>query len=366
MMPAVSEPTVLDQRQVYHWLRETDPHQLEKLWQAADDSRRMHVGDAVHLRGLVEVSNHCVRQCHYCGIRAGHADLPRYRLTTAEVLTSATQARLLGYGTVVLQAGEDPALTRRWVEKTVKTVKDSTGLAVTLSLGERDAEELKAWKAAGADRYLMRFETSNSKLYEAIHPPDRGKRYDRVAALQRMRDLGYEVGSGILIGIPCQRYEDVERDLALFRELELDMIGIGPFIPHPDTPLGRVPFPKENEQVPNTEDMTYKVLALSRLVRPEANIPSTTALATLNLRSGRELGLQRGANVLMPNVTPSKYRPLYELYPAKACITETAQQCRDCLGIRLRAIGRVPGQGQGSSPSFVERRVPQNTREQLR
>jgi biotin synthase len=338
------------------WLRQEDPFELKLLWRLADAVRRQEVGDAVQLRGLVEVSNHCSRQCHYCGIRAGNTGLVRYRLSQAEVLACARQARALGYGTVVLQAGEDAGLTGDWVEGVVRRVKAETGLAVTLSLGERPLGELAAWKAAGADRYLMRFETGNSRLFASIHPPAApGQPCDRLALLGQLRRLGYEVGSGILIGIPGQSYADLAIDIRLFHELELDMIGVGPFIAHPQTPLGRAPFPALADQVPNTELMTYKVLALARLMRPQANLPSTTALATLNLAWGRELGLQRGANVLMPNLTPAQYRPLYEIYPAKACIRETADQCHACVMARLHGLGRHPGSGPGSAPSFTRR-----------
>ena len=216
--------------------------------------------------------------------------------------------------------------------------------------GERPERELAAWREAGADRYLLRFETSDRRLFDEIHPPLGNRKCDRLAILRRLQSLGYETGSGIMVGIPGQTYASVADDIALFRELDLDMIGIGPFIPHPNTPLGigfkTFPTPAR-EQVPNNELMVYKAVALTRLVRPDANIPATTALATINKTNGRELGLQRGANVFMPNLTPLKYRRLYEIYPAKACITETDVKCNGCLSARIRAIGRHIGQGQG-------------------
>jgi biotin synthase len=232
----------------------------------------------------------------------------------------------------------------------VRRIKTETPLAVTLSLGERADEDLAAWREAGADRYLLRFETSDRALFDLIHPPLHEAPSDRVAILRRLKALGYEAGSGIMVGLPGQSYESVARDLALFRELDLDMIGIGPFIPHPSTPLGNgevCPKPVNGEQAPATELMVYKAVALTRLVCPEANIPSTTALATINKRNGRELGLRRGANVVMPNLTPVKYRRLYEIYPAKACITETGEACNGCLHARIAAIGRQLGQGPG-------------------
>jgi biotin synthase len=279
-------------------------------------------------------------------------------MSAEEVLAAAAKARHLGYGTVVLQSGEDPGIAAAWVEDLVWRIKSETGLAVTLSLGERDDAELAAWRKAGADRYLLRFETSNRELYERIHPSRPGRVSDRIATLRRLREMGYEVGSGVMIGIPGQTYADLARDILLFAELDLDMIGVGPYLPHPATPLGNtgsMPLPPDEEQVPNNEMMTYKTVALTRLVCPRSNIPSTTALATLNTRQGRELALVRGANVIMPNVTPPKYRMHYEIYPGKACITETEEECNACVTARIRSIGREVGAGRGDSPRYTER-----------
>jgi biotin synthase len=334
------------------WLRCTDEAQLAELWAHADQVRRDTVGDEIHLRGLIELSNHCVRSCAYCGIAKEHTALTRYRMGADEVVECARQAQSFGYGTVVMQAGEDYGLTRELVAGLVAAVKRETGLAVTLSLGERPDEDLAAWKAAGADRYLMRFETSNRELYKRIHP-DLGRRLsDRISQLQRLRALGYEIGSGVMVGIPGQTYADLVGDLLTFRELDLDMIGIGPYLPHPETPLGREAvaiFTDTPDQVPTGELMTYKMVALARLCCPQANIPATTALATINKKDGRELGLQRGGNIVMPNLTPIRYRALYQIYPSKACIDETGEQCNACLDGRIRSIGRLPGSGAGSA-----------------
>jgi biotin synthase len=274
----------------------------------------------------------------------------RYRMRADEILAAAQQAATFGYGTIVMQAGEDYGITTNWMADVIRRIKSETPLAVTLSLGERTDKDLKAWRAAGADRYLLRFETSDRNLFEEIHPPLGSRKCDRLAMLRRLKRFGFEVGSGIMVGIPGQTYASVAGDIALFRDLDLDMIGIGPFIPHPATPLGKgfQFFPSVNdEQVPNTELMVYKAVALTRLVRPDANIPATTALATINKKNGRELGLQRGANVFMPNLTPLKYRRLYEIYPDKACIAETGAACNSCLSVRIRAIGRHIGSGPG-------------------
>lgn len=329
------------------WLRETDDSALQALWACADQVRREHVGDEVHLRGLVELSNHCVRGCTYCGIRAARGQLERYRMAHDEVLECAREARARGYGSMVLQAGEDDGLARDDITSLIRLIKAETDLAVTLSLGERDEQDWAAWREAGADRYLLRFETSDEQLFRRIHPPLGRRGGDRVGMLRRLRALGYEIGSGVMVGIPGQTWESLARDILLFAELDLDMIGVGPFLPHPDTPLGKAVRPQEPTQVPNTEHVVYRVVALARLVCPDANIPSTTALATVNKASGRQLGLARGANVVMPNLTPARYRSKYEIYPDKACTNETADAGHQALVAQLAAMGRRKGTGAG-------------------
>lgn len=337
--------------EILSWLRESSPGRLESLWHRADRVRQQYVGGEVHLRGLIEVSNYCVRMCMYCGLRAGNHQLVRYRMTPEEVFDCARLAHRLGYGTVVLQSGEDDGLSAEMVAGIVRQIKAETPLAVTLSLGERSPDEFALWRRAGADRYLLRFETSNRALYERIHPPRRAGGYDRLELLGELRRLGYQVGSGVMIGIPGQTFADLANDIALFAELDLDMIGVGPYLPHPHTPMGagRVTDDVGDEQVPADELTTYKVIALARLVCPRANIPATTALATLNRQNGRELGLARGANVVMPNLTPVRYRQLYEIYPNKACVSETAEDCQDCLRGRIAALGRTVGRGRGDA-----------------
>jgi biotin synthase len=341
----------IDRTEIFRWLQEGDEQRLEELWAKADATRQACVGEEVHLRGLIEISNYCVRHCRYCGINACSSSITRYRMNREEIMNSAREAARLGYGSVVMQAGEDPGLTKDFIAGIVREIKQTTDLAITLSLGERKDEELRAWKEAGADRYLLRFETSDPNLYERIHPSLPGKVSDRFAQLERMRDMGYEIGTGVMVGIPGQSWETLAQDIDNFRNYDMDMIGVGPFLPSPHTVLGGPDassfYLDAREQVPNDELTTLKVVALTRLVCPEANIPSTTALATIDPASGRELGLTRGANVVMPNVTPPKYRVLYEIYPGKACIHETAQLCHDCMGRRIASIGRVLGKGPG-------------------
>jgi biotin synthase len=341
----------LSKVEILQWLRENRPSALQDLFARADAVRRQNVGDAVHLRGLIEISSHCGRQCMYCGLRQANRKLTRYRMTREEILDCVRGAVTLGYGTVVMQAGEDDALTAEWIAEIVRWIKRETPLAVTLSLGERSEEELHMWRGAGADRYLLRFETSDSKLFCKIHPESHPGAPDRLSLLRHLKQLGYEAGGGVMVGIPGQSYESLANDVLTFHALDLDMIGIGPYIPHPDTPLGSGQLhPEINpaQQVPSGEEMVYKMIALARILRPSANIPSTTALATINKAHGRKQGLLVGANVVMPNLTPVKYRALYQIYPAKACIDESATDCNQCLRGQIESLGRFAGRTSGS------------------
>jgi biotin synthase len=338
----------MDRQEILRWLRCEDPQELQILWDWADQVRRVHVGDAVHLRGLAEISSFCARNCHYCGLRAANTGIRRYRMTAEEILQCADQAVQFGYGALVLQSGEDDRIEADWLAEILRRIKATTPLAVTLSLGERSQDDLRAWKEAGADRYLLRFETSDRTLYRAIHP-DRGARVsDRLAILRQLRQLGYETGSGVMVGIPGQSYEILADDILLFRELDLDMIGIGPFIAHPNTPLGQADRPAPSPvQVEPSIEMTCKALALARIVRPDANIPATTAVAVMDAWQGREMALTRGANVIMPNLTPPRLRELYAIYPGKADRVEAADQSDRQIRAQIANLGRSVGQGPG-------------------
>jgi biotin synthase len=359
-MTAASSPPLLGvgdaltRAAIEHWLRETDEGRLATLWAAADETRRRYVGDAVHLRGLVELSNYCVRGCTYCGIRAGNRGIERYRVSADVVLDCARKAVAFGYGTLVMQSGEDYGITTEWMADVLRRIRSETSIsAITLSLGERPDEDLFAWREAGADRYLLRFETSDEDLYRRIHPDLHGKVSDRMAILRRLQDLGYEAGTGIMVGIPGQTHASIAADIELFRGMDMDMIGIGPYLPHPATPLGQESEQRlaagdwPPDQAPNSELMTCKVLALTRLARPDANLPATTALSLVNRSGGRAHGLQRGGNVVMPNLTPPEERERYEIYPEKAAVHETAEAINAGIMTLLSSLGRTVGTGAG-------------------
>lgn len=305
------------------------------LYSLADAFRARYVGDEVHLRGVIEFSNHCRRRCLYCGLRADNRSLARYRMQPEEILAVARRGVELGYGTIVLQSGEDPWYTAEMLADLVAVIKE-LGVAVTLCVGERPREEYKRWREAGADRYLLKQETANPELYQRLHPDMSWE--ERLTRLRWLKDLGYQVGSGNIVGLPGQTLEDLAADLLLLRELEVEMAGIGPLIPHPDTPLRGCPA--------GSLPLTYRVLAVARLVIPWAHLPATTAVGTLD-PNGRRLALQRGANVVMPNLTPRKYRAHYQIYPGKICLQEEPEDCRECLEGMIRSLGRRVGRGPG-------------------
>ncbi|MFG0251696.1 MAG: [FeFe] hydrogenase H-cluster radical SAM maturase HydE [Phycisphaerales bacterium JB038] len=342
------------------WLRETDEARLEELRAAADAERRRRVGEAVHLRGLIEISNHCERHCLYCGVRAPRREVSRYRLNSEEILACARRAGQLGFGTIVMQAGEDPGLCLEDLARTIERIKVETACAVTLSLGELSRGELARLRQAGADRYLLRFETSDRDLFQRIHPPSRRHEHrDRLEILAWLRELGYEVGSGVMIGIPGQSYSSLAQDIELFHTLDLDMIGVGPYLAHLDTPLGRDGQRLSldpSRQAPVCVRLARTVVALARLVQPNANIPSTTALATLDRAGGHRESLRWGANVVMPNLTPPRYRAEYEIYPDKAGIDPVGVDSAGGIVATINSIGRTVARGRGDSPNITRRR----------
>ena len=313
------------------------------LFEAADRVRKAFVGDGVYLRGLIEFSNYCKNDCLYCGIRRSNASARRYRLTPEEIVHTAKKAAGYGYKTVVLQSGEDPWFDADTMADIIRQIK-TLDVAVTLSLGEKTREEYAAYRQAGADRYLLRIETTDKALYEKMDP---GMSWDnRVRCLCDLKELGYEVGSGSLVGLPGQTTESLADDLLFFKELPVDMAGIGPFIPHPQTPLA-------GETVQGHFELALKMMALMRLLLPDINIPATTAMETLHPR-GRLLALESGANVVMPNVTEGDYRKFYELYPGKICTGDTPDRCRGCIQAKIESIGRTVPPAYGFHGDYLK------------
>lgn len=307
----------------------------EELYRRADDVRRDAVGDEVHLRGLIEFSNICRNDCLYCGIRRSNSSVQRYRMTDDELVETARRAAALGFQTVVLQSGEDMHFDQARLCRIIEQIK-RLDVALTLSIGERDYADYKAFREAGADRYLLRIETTDQDLYHRLNP---GMSWQcRHECLLMIRELGYELGSGIMVGQPGQTVDSIADDLLYFKDLGIDMAGIGPFIPHPDTPLA-------GEQG-GTLELALRTMAVMRLLMPDINIPATTAMESLHPQ-GRIMALQAGANVVMPNVTEGEYRRLYELYPGKICVNDTPVHCRSCIGLKIQSIGRTIGQGWG-------------------
>lgn len=307
----------------------------DELYRRADDVRREAVGDAVHLRGLIEFSNICRNDCLYCGIRRGNRQVQRYRMTDEELVETAKRAAALGFQTIVLQSGEDMHFDQARMCHIIEQIK-RLDVALTLSVGERDYGDYKAFRDAGADRYLMRIETTDRDLYNRLNPGMSWER--RHECLLMIRELGYELGSGIMVGLPGQTVESIADDLLYLKDIGIDMAGIGPFIPHPETPLAG--------EAGGTLEQALRTMAIMRILMPDINIPATTAMESLHPQ-GRIMALQAGANVVMPNVTEGEYRRLYELYPGKICVNDTPAHCRSCIGLKIRSIGRTIGQGRG-------------------
>ncbi|MEI8377486.1 MAG: [FeFe] hydrogenase H-cluster radical SAM maturase HydE [bacterium] len=307
----------------------------DELFKLADKVRKENVGDEVHLRGLIEFSNYCKQNCLYCGIRRDNKECRRYRLEPEQIIEFAKKACNYGYKTVVLQSGEDPYYTADKMTSILSEIK-KLDMAITLSIGEKTLDEYKAYKEAGADRFLIRIETTDKELYKSLHP---NMDFDnRVECLRHLYKLGYEVGTGCLVGLPDQSIESLANDILFFKEINADMIGIGPFIPNPNTPL--------SSESGGTFDLALRVMAVTRLLLPYANIPATTAMETLN-PNGRLIALQSGANVVMPNVTEGDYRKFYELYPGKICVNDTPAKCVGCITGKIKSIGREVSKTKG-------------------
>ena len=338
-------------------LTAVDPEEVEAIRAAAEETLLDHCGDTVRLRGLIEFSNRCVLDCRYCGIRRGNRAVKRYTLTLEDVVACARWCAGKGYGSLVLQSGErrDAAFARR-VEEMIRAIKAATrspvqpdGLGITLCVGEQTEATYARWFAAGAHRYLLRIETSSPQLFAALHPAEQ-RHETRLACLKTLRAIGYQVGTGVMIGLPGQAVEHLIDDLLFFRDLDVDMLGMGPYIPHAQAVLpGDIPSAEERLR------LGLRMIAAARLLLRDVNIAATTALQAM-ADDGREQGLSFGANVIMPQVTPPRVRRMYTLYDGKPCLDESAGQCAECLEKRIASVGRKTLKNRwGDSAHFLRR-----------
>ena len=307
-----------------------DAEILRYINKQAQEVALLHFGNKIYIRGLIEISNCCRNNCYYCGIRKGNPNIERYRLSRESILNCCKQGYELGFRTFVLQGGEDPALTNDQIEMTVARIRQEyPDCAITLSLGEKSREAYERFFRAGANRYLLRHETYNELHYRQLHPAEMsGKR--RLQCLADLKEIGYQTGTGIMVGSPGQTVEHIIEDILFIEKLRPEMIGIGPFLPHHDTPFAGHPN--------GTVEQTILLLSIFRLMHPAALIPATTALGTADPK-GREKGLLAGANVVMPNLSPVKDRKKYELYDNKICTGDEAAECRVCLKNRVKSVG---------------------------
>lgn len=311
------------------YLLQTNAYDSE-LAATADKKRREIYGNAVYIRGLIEFTNFCKNDCLYCGIRRSNKNAERYRLSFEDILATCAKGYELGFRTFVLQGGEDPYFTDARVCELVSAIrKDFPDCAITLSIGEKSKASYQAFFDAGANRYLLRHETASCEHYKKLHPAEM-KLEERKQCLFDLRAIGYQVGAGFMVGSPFQTAENLLCDLRFLQELKPDMIGIGPFISHKETPFAQY----ENGGL----ELTLRLISILRLLFPYALIPATTALGTIH-PLGRELGIQAGANVVMPNLTPVQERKKYMLYDNKICIGDNAAQCRGCMDARLKNYG---------------------------
>lgn len=328
------------------------------LFEKAREVQLAEIGKKVHFRGLVEFSNICGKDCYYCGIRKSNREAHRYNVSDEQILDAARFAHESGYGSFVMQAGEleSPAFTSR-IETLLKEIKNLSGgeLGITLSLGEQEREVYERWFEAGAHRYLLRIESSDPHLYRRLHPGDSLHDYDRrVECLHRLQAIGYQTGTGVMIGLPFQGKEHLADDLLFMRDLDVDMVGMGPYIEHAHTPL----FAYRDQLLPIEErfDLALKMIATLRILMKDINIAAATALQAID-PLGREKAVKVGANIIMPNITPGKYRNDYALYENKPCVDEEPEECLNCLDVRIQLADGEIGYHEWGDSKHYSRRV---------
>jgi biotin synthase len=339
-------------------LLQAEGEEKKFLFSRSAEVKEKYIGKKVWFRGLIEFSNVCTKDCLYCGIRKGNKNLKRYNLSDDEILAASKFAFDNNYGSLALQSGEieSPAFTKR-VIKLLNNIKELSGgkLGITLSCGEQKPEVYKAWFDAGAHRYLLRVESTNPELYHKIHPND--SRHDfrrRLDCLKSLQDIGYQTGTGVMIGLPFQTFGDLAGDLLFMKEFDIDMCGMGPYIEHADTPL--IEFADQLLPLKERFDLTLKMIAVLRIMMKDINIVAATALQAVD-PIGREKAVRIGANILMPNITPGKYRDSYKLYNNKPCTDDSAEDCQSCLEARVSLADAEVVYGEwGDSQHYNKRR----------
>ncbi len=334
--------------------------EMQQLFGRAYAVKKKYVGTTVYLRGIIELSNICKKNCYYCGIRKDNSKVERYTMSVEEIIQSSKLAWQWGYGSIVIQSGEINSRSyTAFIEDIIYKIKDLSNkeLGITLSLGEQDRDTYQRWYRAGAHRYLLRIETSDKKLYSSLHPENHS--YDRrLECLRMLGDIGYYTGTGVMIGLPGQTMDHLAQDIIFFKQMDIDMIGMGPYVPHHDTPLACKISDFSNIRRKQFE-LALKMIAVTRLVLKDVNIASTTALQALD-DYGRELGLKAGANVIMPNITDTRYRRGYLLYDDKPCLDENASSSRIDLEERIASIGEKIGYNKwGDSPHHDRKKAKQ-------
>jgi biotin synthase len=349
----------LSKQDIIRLLSITDKREQEALIKKAYSIKEKTVGRKVHLRGLIEFCNRCQKNCLYCGIRSGNEKVTRYSLTDEEILEVTAHALKNQFTSIVLQSGEqnNRDFTQR-ITALITNIKKTTHpeFRITLSVGEQSFETYKEWFDAGAERYLLRIETSNVALYQRIHPDNALHSFKtRFHCLENIQKIGYQTGTGVMIGLPFQTIDNLADDLLFIKAMNIDMVGMGPYLEHADTPF----FKYKDSLLPLIErfNLSLRMIAVLRILMPDINMVATTALQTIDT-FGREKGLKAGANVLMPNLTPGKYRANYLLYDNKPCIDEEADECMDCLANRIKMIGEeIACNDYGDSKHFTKRGV---------
>jgi len=329
----------MSREEILHFLK--GPKRDLELFRMADGVRRGRCGDGVHVRGIIEFSNHCCRNCLYCGLRRDNKSLIRYRIEESEIVDRARWIAAAGIRTIVLQSGDDLQYTRRVLCRIIERVKQNDDVAVTLSLGERPFDDYRDFRLAGADRYLLKHETANSELYRRLHPGQTLEK--RIQILEFLRRIGYQIGAGNIVGLPGQTHEDLYADILLLGDLDPDMLSVGLFIPQRDTPLSHT--------TPGDISTALRVLALARIATRDSHMPVTTAIATADPERGLVRGLKAGANVIMPDCTPDPYREKYAIYDGKTQIT--LQRAKEAI----LAAGRIVAETRGDSLKRYEESV---------